>query len=91
MDMTLGDLLDTYGLLYNLECGYYYGICSYDLCDRMFEEYDMDTYKEAVVVDPLIVMEVLIDSDEDLIDWDRITGMMKDLGIPLKEKKDEKQ
>ena len=60
MDMTLGDLLDTYGLLYNLECGYYYGICSYDLCDRMFEEYDMDTYKEAVVVDPLIVMEVFL-------------------------------
>ena len=39
MNLTLGELLDNYCILFNEECGYVYGITSFDLVEKMFEEF----------------------------------------------------
>lgn len=85
-DLTLGELLEEYCILYNEECGYIYGITSYDLVERMFDEYDIESYSEAMVVNSLISDELIINDNEDLIDYDKISRIMKNLGIVKKDK-----
>lgn len=85
-DLTLGELLDEYCILFNEECGYIYGITSFDLAEKMFDEYDIESYSEAMVVNNLLADELIINSNEDLIDYDKICRIMKNLGISKKDK-----
>lgn len=80
-DLTLGEILDEYCVLFNEECGYIYGITRFDLVERMFEEFDVESYSEAMVVNNLISDELIINSNEDIIDYDKICSIMKNLGI----------
>ena len=52
----------------------------------MFDEYDVESYSEAMVVNNLISDELIINDDEDLIDYDKISRIMKNLGIVKKDK-----
>ena len=81
MNLTLGELLDNYCILFNEECGYVYGITSFDLAEKMFEEFDIDSYSEAMVVNNLLPDEIIFNSNEDLIDYDKICSIMQSLGI----------
>ena len=83
MDMTLREVLDNYCTFFNLECGYYYGIASYDLADRMYEEFNVDEeYPEAMSVESLIDEDLLF--REELIDWDKVVRIMNNLGVSKK-------
>jgi len=85
LDLTLREVLDTYGAIYNPECGYYYGIACFDDIDELYYEYDIDeTYPEAFEVENLIRDEVIVAFDEELIDLDKLKRIMHNLDIPKK-------
>ena len=85
LDLTLREVLDTYCALYNLECGHYYGITTFDNCDKLFDEYNIsDEYPEAMSVENLIHDDVLVSLDEELIDYPKLEYVMKNLGISKK-------
>ena len=80
-NMTVGDLLENYQVLYNLECGYFYGICKTETVDKMYQDYRVEDYNEAMSPEPLIRLEVLDEMMGDLIDDDKIGRIMDNLGI----------
>lgn len=87
MDMTLREVLDSYGAIYNPECGYYYGIASFEDIDELYHEYDIDeVYPEAFEVENLIRDEIIVAFDEELISFNRLEKIMKNLDIPKKDK-----
>lgn len=87
MDMTLREVLDSYGAIYNPECGYYYGIASFEDIDELYYEYDIDeVYPEAFEVENLIRDEIIVAFDEELISFNRLEKIMKNLDIPKKDK-----
>lgn len=86
LDMTLGEVLQEYCILYNLECCYNYGITSDSNADRMYNEFNVeDDYPEAMTVMSVVDDELLLDMDADLVDWDKIVRIMDNLGISRKD------
>ena len=85
LDMTLGEVLEEYSLLANLECGYIYGIASYDDITRMLEEYDVSQYSEAMSVEPIIEFDTIWSNNGELIEYEKIKKIMDILAIPKKE------
>ena len=85
MDMKLKDILENYCVLWNYECAYPYGVCSQELVERMYDEYDVQSYWEAMTTEPVINFQVLEISDKDLIDWEKIGIIMDNLGIMRKD------
>ena len=57
LDMKLKDILENYSVLWNYECAYPYGICPQDLVERMYDEYDVQSYWEAMTTE--IIMDNL--------------------------------
>lgn len=82
LDMTLGEVLEEYSLLANLECGYIYGIASYDDITRMLEEYDVSQYSEAMSVEPIIEFDIMLSNNGEIISYDKIERIMDTLAIP---------
>ena len=80
-EMKLGDVLEKYQVLYNLECGYFYGICDSELVDKMYEEYRVEDYEVAVSPEPLIQLEVLDEMQGELLTEEQIGRIMSNLGI----------
>ena len=70
MDLTLGEILEKYCAVYNLECCYYYGITEIDKIDEIFENYNIEEYSEAFNIENLINDELLLSSDDDLLEYD---------------------
>lgn len=85
MDMKLKDILENYCVLWNYECSYPYGICSQEVVERMYEEYDVQSYWEAMTTEPIIDFQILEISDKDLISWEKIEIIMDNLGIMRKD------
>lgn len=86
LDKPLKELLDGYALLYNLECGYYYGICDLDTIDMMFQEYNVEEYSDAMYVDSLIPESVLQNIDDETVSYEKIEKIMNNLGISKRTK-----
>lgn len=80
-EMKLGDVLEKYFVLYNLECGYAYGICDSETVDKMYENYRVEDYEVAMSPEPLIPLEVLDELQEEFIDDDKVKRIMDNLGI----------
>ena len=86
MDCTLRELLDHYCAIYNPECGYYYGIASFDDVDEIFGAYNIEEYPEGFDVENLINDEILVSFDEELLSYERLERIMRNLDISKKEK-----
>lgn len=86
LDKTLREVLDEYGAIYNPECGYYYGVASFDDIDELYHEYKIEEqYPEAFEVENLISDEILVAFDEDLVSYERLKKIMRNLDIDKKE------
>ena len=91
LDMTLGEVLQEYCILYNLECCYNYGITSSSNADRMYDEFNVEEdYPEAMTVLSVVDDDLLLDMDVELVDWDKIVRIMKNLDISKKDKTNNK-
>lgn len=86
LEKPLKELLDEYALLYNLECGYYYGICDLDTIDLMFQEYNVEEYEDAMYIDTLIPESVLQNIDDETLTYEKIQKIMSNLGITKRTK-----
>ena len=84
MDLTLGEILEKYCAVYNLECCYYYGITEIDKIDEIFENYNIEEYSEAFNIENLINDELLLSSDDDLLEYDKLVKIVDGLGITKK-------
>lgn len=82
LDLTVRELLDSYGLMYSPECNYVYGVIPYTLADKMYDEYDLEDCM-SVAVDSLIDFESEIDFDVQ-IDENNLKNIMDTLGIEYK-------
>lgn len=88
MDLTLREVLEHYVVLHNLECGFYYGLAEANIVEKIFKEYNVDEdYPEAFNVESVIQDEVLVDYGEDLVSYNKLERIMKNLGISKKEDK----
>lgn len=85
LDMKFGEVLEKYSVLWNYECAYPYGICSNELIEKMYEEFDVQSYWEAMTTEPLIHFELLYDTSDELITWEKIVRIMDNLGILRKD------
>ena len=77
MDLTVRELVNTYGLMYSPECDYKYGVVSYKNAKKMYEEFDLEDC-------PSVAVEELIDSElDDLtpLSYEKIKCIMENLGI----------
>lgn len=85
MDLTLGEILEKYCAVYNLECCYYYGITETDNVDEIFAEYNIEEeYSEAFNVENLINDELLLSCDDDILEYDKLVKIVDGLGITKK-------
>lgn len=85
LDMTLREILDTYCVVYNLECDYCYGVSKFDTVDELYNNYNIDEeYPEAFYPEYLINNEILDYLEEDLLDYQKLTRIMDNLGITQK-------
>ena len=84
LDYTLRDLLESYCAIYNPECGYYYGIASFDDVDEIFGAYNVSEYSEGFDVENLINDEILVSFDEELLSYERLERIMSNLDISKK-------
>ena len=84
LDMTVRELLDKYCAIYNLECGYYYGITDFDTVEELFHEYNIDEeYPEAFNVE-LVINDELMDTFDEVLTYERLVKIMDNLGITPK-------
>ena len=84
LDKTLGEVLDNYSLISNYECGFIYGIIPNDILGEILDKYDVDEYKEAFTIDPVISIELVTDVGNELISMEKAENIMKNLGIKTK-------
>jgi hypothetical protein len=81
LDLTLREIVNTYCVVWNLECGYAYGIFKIEDIDQIIEEYNvLEEYPEAFSPEPLISHEVT-DVCEEIRDYEVLTRIMDNLGI----------
>ena len=84
---TLQEIIDEYCLLFNPECCYYYGVIRQEDADKMWNEYNIETeYPEAIITEPIIPLEILLDDEKPIIKQDKIKIIMDNLGITKKQK-----
>lgn len=84
-DLTLREVCENYVVLHNLECGFIYGIVSFDLLEEFFEKYNIsEEYPEAIHGESILPDEVQIDGDECVLDRTRLVKIMESLGISKK-------
>lgn len=84
MDLTLGEILNKYGVLLNPECDFVYGFVKYDDVEKLYDEYDVDTYKEAVEVDTFVPSYILTDCREEFLNYEDLEKIMSNLDIKKK-------
>lgn len=85
MDMKFRDVLDTYGAIFNYDCGFCYGIAEYDTLDELFQEYDIEhDYPEAFVVENLVSNEIFDAYEDEVLNYDKLERIMSNLGITKK-------
>ena len=85
LDLTLREILEEYGAVYNTECSYYYGVSSFDNLDELYKNYNIDEdYPEAFTVENLINDELIVSFDEDILDYTALEKIMKNLNIRKK-------
>lgn len=84
LEMKFGEVLEKYSVLWNYECAYPYGICSNELVEKMYEEYDVKSYWEAMSTETIINSDLLYDMNYELISWEKIVRIMDNLGISKK-------
>ena len=85
LDKTLREVLDEYCAIYSPECGYWYGVTSYDDIDELYEHYNIEEeYSEAFVPTSIIDDELIISFDEELMDYNKLEHIMNNLGISKK-------
>ncbi|MBP5423017.1 MAG: hypothetical protein J6Y78_11305 [Paludibacteraceae bacterium] len=85
LEMKFGEVLEKYSVLWNYECAYPYGICSNELVEKMYEEYDVQSYWEAMTTETIINSDLLYDASGELITWEKIVRIMDNLGILRKD------
>ena len=85
LDLTLRELLENYVVLYNLECGYPYGVAPVDVVDEMYETYDVQSYWEAMTTEPFMDYELLEDHCDEVIDMEKVAIICDNLGILKKD------
>ena len=81
LDLTLLELLNDYVILYNLECGYPYGVAPRKVADEMYEKYDLQSYWEALTTEPVMDFELLYDYCDEVIDMEKVGIICNNLGI----------
>lgn len=86
LDLTLREVLENYVLLHNLECDYFYGLAKTKDVERLFKNYNInDDYPEAFSVCTIIQDDVVVDYDDEIITYEKMTKIMDNLGITKKE------
>lgn len=80
LDLTLRELLEGYCILYSPECGYYYGITTWDNALRIDSEYDLE---DCYSVDAESFVNDEIDLGK-IIEWEHIEKLMDNLDISKK-------
>ena len=77
-----GEVIDEYCALYSEECGHIYGVCPMMLAEEMCSTYDIkEEDYPSISVEPLIPIQLLYDTDEELITSEKIERIMDALGI----------
>lgn len=90
LDLSVRDLLDKYCILYNPECGYFYGVTTWDNAYKMYNEYNIEEeYPESMCTENMINDEIWF--DDELIDMKKIDRIMDNLGINKKTKNIERE
>ena len=85
MDLTLREVLETYCVVSNPECGYYYGIFKREDVEKVYEEFNIDKdYPEAFCMECLINEEVFVSVSDEIREYDVLLRIMDNLGISKK-------
>jgi len=95
LNMKVGEVLEKYAQICNLECGYLYGIAELGDVERLYQEYNIkEEYPEAFMPENLIHPELNIYSeDAEVMSYEKLEMIMKNLGItkkPMGVEKDDK-
>lgn len=83
-NMPLKEVLDKYCVVYSPECGYYYGITTWDEALQMEEEYDLED-EYCFAADYLIPIEYGVEDGEEILNLKYLNQIMARLGIAKKE------
>ena len=87
-DITVGELLDEFCVVYSPECGYYYGITRWDDAKLMWDEYKLkDEY--CFVPDSLIPLDYGFDGGEPILEEKDLRRILNYLGIEKKDSDDD--
>ena len=82
LNMTLREVLDTYCAIYSLECGYHYGVSTFDTVEEIIREYNvLDEYPEAFAIENIISDEVIDSMENGLLSYEKLEVIMDNLGI----------
>ena len=84
MQMTVGELLTEYCILYSPECDYNYGIGRWDDANQIYEEFDLEE-QYCFSGDSLIPLDYGFDEGERVLSLDDMRCIMCKLGIAKKQ------
>lgn len=84
MQMTVGELLNEYCILYSPECDYNYGIGRWDDVNQIYEEFDLEE-QYCFSGDSLIPLDYSFDEGEKVLTLDDMRHIMDVLGIVKKQ------
>lgn len=84
MQMTVGELLTEYCILYSPECDYNYGIGRWDDANQIYEEFDLEE-QYCFSGDSLIPLDYGFDEGEKVLTLDDMRHIMDVLGIVKKQ------
>lgn len=89
LDLTLREVLEEYCTVQSLECGYYYGITTFEEANQIINNYNIqeDDNQVRVHFDNLINDELLLDCDKPILTYDKLEVICKNQGITKKEVK----
>ena len=79
-DVPLRDIMNEYCIVYSPECGYYYGVTTWDEALQMEEEYDLED-EYCFAADYLIPMEYGVEDGEKVLDIKDLRKILDYLGI----------
>lgn len=85
MNMTIEEVLDTYCVVYSPECGYYYGITTWDEANQMWDEFELED-EYCFSPDFLIPIDYGFDRGEKVLDADDLRRILDYLGLEKKTK-----
>ncbi len=81
LDKSLREVLEDYVAVYNLECGYCYGVASADDIESIIGENKVEEYEEAFCIEPLIGYDVVASMNDELLSKDKMNRICNNLGI----------